>query len=131
MQLNEFIAESLKQIFTGISDAKQCAAMNGFQVNPWITFGKSDANGLLLDRETKTPVRVVEFDVAVTVSESKQSKGGAGIFVASLSLGGQIQSDGSNTVVSRIKFSVPLAFPRASQIPQGTSDAEQAAHPSA
>ena len=68
MQLNEFITESLNQIFTGISDAKRTAADRGFQVNPWITTGKSDTAGVLVDRETKTPVQIVEFDVAVTTA---------------------------------------------------------------
>lgn len=60
---------------------------------------------------------MVDFDVAVTTVESEQSKGGAGIFVAGLGLGGQIRSDAQNTVVSRIKFSVPIALPRASHTP--------------
>ena len=114
MQLNEFITESLNQIFTGISDAKETAAEHGFQVNPWITSGKSDTTGVLIDRDTKTPLQVVEFDVAVTTANSEQSKGGVGIFVAGFGLGGRLQADAKNTVVSRIKFLVPIALPRAS-----------------
>ena len=117
MQLNEFITESLNQVFAGISDAKKTAAAHGFQVNPWITSGKSDTTGVLVDRETKTPVQIVEFDVAVTTVESEQSKAGAGLFVAGLGLGGQLRADETNTIVSRIKFSVPIAFPRASGTP--------------
>lgn len=116
MQLSEFVTESLKQICAGVSDAKKAAAEYGFQINPWITSGKSDTTGVLVDRETKTPLQIVEFDVAVTTAESEKSKGGAGIFVAGFGLGGQLQADATNTVVSRIKFSVPIAFPRASDI---------------
>ncbi len=117
MQLDKFVTESLKEIFSGISDAKKYAAEYGFQVNPWITSGKSDSTGILVDRETKTPVQLVEFDLAVTVTENKQSKGGVGIFIAPIALGGQRQLDATNTDISRIKFSVPIAFPRASQVP--------------
>src|SRR5438093_6052054 len=116
MKLNEFVTESLKQVFLGISDAKKYALEYGFQVNPWITSGKSDLTGTLVDRETKTPLQLVEFDVAVTVTETEQSGGGLGIFIAPIALGGKHQSDATNTVVSRIKFSVPLAFPRATDI---------------
>ena len=113
MQLNEFITETLIQIFTGVSDAMKSAGEKGFQVNPWIVTGKSDMTDIRVDRQTKTPIQAVEFDVAVTTVESEKSKGGAGIFVAGFGLGGQIQSDAQNTIVSRIKFSVPIAFPRA------------------
>jgi len=114
MQLKEFITESLNQIFIGISDAKTSAALHGFQVNPWITTGKSDMAGVLVDRETKPPLQIVDFDVAVTTEESKQSKGGAGIMIAAITFGGHAQSDTKNSVVSRIRFSVPISFPRAS-----------------
>jgi hypothetical protein len=114
MQLDQFISESLNQIFRGISNAKKEAKELGFQVNPWIVVGRSDPSGLLIDRETKTPVQIVEFDVAVTTAESDQSKGGAGIFIASLAIGAQRQASETNMVVSRIKFSVPISLPRAS-----------------
>lgn len=115
MKLNEFITESLNQIFTGISDSKRIASDHGFQVNPWIVTGKSDNTGVLIDRETKTPVQIVDFDVAVTTAESEQSKGGAGILVACFGIGGQRCTDAANTIVSRIKFSVPIAYPRATE----------------
>jgi len=114
MQLDQFISESLNQIFRGISNAKKEANELGFQVNPWIVGGRSDPSGLLIDRETKTPVKVVEFDVAVTTTESDQSKGGAGIFIAPLAIGAQKKTSETNMVVSRIKFSVPISLPRAS-----------------
>jgi hypothetical protein len=115
MQLNEFITETLNQIFKGISDSKQSANKNGFQVNPWIVKGASDMTNILVDRQTKTPLQIVEFDVAVTTVDSKKAKGGAGVFVAGLGIGGQMQSDTQNNIVSRIKFSVPIALPRASR----------------
>jgi len=121
MRLDGFITEVLTQVFTGISDAKRIAGDTGFQVNPWISTGASDTGGILLDRETKTPLQNVEFDVAVTTVESEQAKGGAGLFVAGFGLGGQTQTDAQNTVVSRIKFSVPIALPRASHTPQAES----------
>ena len=88
LELDEFITEALKQVFTGIFDAKATATDTGFQINPWISTGASDTSGVLLDRQTKTPLQIVEFDVAVTTLESEQSKGGAGLFVAGFGLGG-------------------------------------------
>ena len=117
MQLSEFVTESLKQVFKGISDAKKCAEEYGFQVNPWIVSGRSDLTGSLMDRETKTPVQLFEFDVAVTATAAEQSKGGVGVFIAPLAFGGQRQSDATNSTVSRVRFSVPIAFPRASEVP--------------
>src|SRR5258708_38931490 len=88
MQLSEFVSESLKQIFSGLTEARKHAQEQGFQVNPWLVSGKSDLEGILIEQQTRTPIQLVEFDVAVTAVESKDSKAGAGIFVASLGLGG-------------------------------------------
>ena len=38
--------------------------------------------GELIDRETKTPIRIVEFDVAVTTTEAKITKAGIGFMVS-------------------------------------------------
>ena len=56
-------------------------------------------------------VEHVEFDVAVTTSKGKETKGGLGIFVAGFGVGTQGKSDASSISISRIKFSTPVVLP--------------------
>ena len=56
-------------------------------------------------------VESIEFDVAVTVSEGKETKGGIGILVGSIGLGSQGKSDSEHSAVSRLKFRVPFVLP--------------------
>lgn len=53
----------------------------------------------------------VEFDVAVTVSEGSKKEGGIGIAIAALALSGTDQASTTNSTVSHIKFSIPVAWP--------------------
>ena len=59
----------------------------------------------------KDPIETIEFDVAVTVTEGTQTKGGIGVFMGAVGLGSQGQSSNQNASVTRIKFSVPLVLP--------------------
>lgn len=98
MDLQEFVTESLKQIMTGVSNAQKDPANTGV------------INAILPGTGLYTPVQQIEFDVAVTVSQEKGTKGGIGIFVGAVGVGTQGQSQSSNISVSRIKFSVPVRF---------------------
>jgi len=98
MELEEFITESLKQIMTGVTKAQEDPANTG------IINAIKPGGGLY------APVKEIEFDVAVTVSQEQGTKGGIGIFVGDVGVGAKGQSQSSNTSVSRIKFSVPVAF---------------------
>ena len=96
MNLQEFVSESLKQIMTGITNAQTDPANTG-TINP-------------IPRDGYAATQNIEFDVAVTVSQEKGTKGGIGIFVGAVGVGTQGQSESSNISVSRIKFSVPVKF---------------------
>ena len=55
--------------------------------------------------------RDVDFDVALTVTEGTGTKGGIGIVAGAFALGSTGQSTAQNSSVSRVQFSVPIAFP--------------------
>jgi hypothetical protein len=60
----------------------------------------------------KAGVSAVQFDVAVTISESNSSEGRAGIFVlGDTGLGGKKQKEKDNSIVSRISYELILQFP--------------------
>lgn len=60
-------------------------------------------NGLMLTS--------IEFDVALTKGESSGSKGGLGVFLGTVGVGGQVKEDATASTLTRIRFSVPVALP--------------------
>lgn len=57
-------------------------------------------------------VVMVDFDIALTVSQSKSTSGGGGISIASIvKTGVQKEGNTENQEVNRIKFSVPFVLP--------------------
>jgi hypothetical protein len=100
MDLEHFVAETLRQIAAGVKRGQESAKEHGAQVNP--NYGSVALANLPR----------IEFDVAVTVVEASGQKGGGGLVVGPFALGGQASSDASNTSISRIKFAVPMDLPK-------------------
>jgi hypothetical protein len=94
MDIKTFVSEALTQIIQGVEEAQAKSASSA--INP--AFGKA-----ALSEENN-----VEFDIAVTMEKGTESK--AGIAVLSGMLGAHGRTSKSDTTVSRIKFSVPIAF---------------------
>ena len=81
MELSEFVAEALKQMVAGVNAARGEITEAGAEINPPLAnLGDAARERLLRSRDGKT-VTVVDFDVAVTVVEGQNAKGGAGLFV--------------------------------------------------
>lgn len=102
MDLEKFVTETMRQVFKGLEGARQSATETGYQLDPKPQHLKDG------------PYRyAIDFDVAVTTTDSEQSKGGAGIMVAGVfAFGGQKTADTVNMSISRIKFSVPFSRAR-------------------
>jgi len=93
MELKDFVSQTITSIIEGVREA-QASAQDGAYVNPVMA------------------ARPIEFDVAVTVTETTEKKGGGGIAVAGFikAEGGGLTSS-ANSSVSRIKFHVPVTLP--------------------
>ena len=108
MELKDFIKAAITDITEAVSEL-QDELDNGTVVNPTLPQGE-DGKTLQIDNE----VRVIErlnFDVAVTISESAGIEGGA---KASISIfGAKVGTESSTRTenVSRLTFSIPLVFP--------------------
>lgn len=125
MELEDFVSESLKQIIKGIQSAQDFAQKEGrgAKINPrGITGLKKDSKGQRQphDISTKLPVERVEFDVAVTASETSEKKGGGGLRVWVVSVGAEVGKTAENMTVSRIRFSVPVVLPDPSTREKGS-----------
>jgi hypothetical protein len=111
MELKDFVSQTLTQILDGIKKSQEYAKEKKAAINPSSPsiFGSKATSYLRGDNGGM--IQYIDFDVAVTAVEGSETKGGIGIFVGSVGIGTQGKSDSSNTSVSRIKFSIPIAFP--------------------
>jgi len=111
MKLEEFVSETINQIISGIRKTHDHAKEHGAIVNPKKEYKKISLATKETKIEARSPIHTVEFDVAITTTEGKETKGGIGVFVGPIGAGTQGKSDSSNSSISRIKFSVPIVFP--------------------
>lgn len=111
MEIKEFIKESLLQIVDGINEANDELHEKG----AYIPSEKLVGDGVLftVDKNNETHNFIkVDFDVAVTVSQSDSSKIGGGISIASfINAGCSAEDVAASQSVSRIKYMIPLALP--------------------
>lgn len=108
MKLQDFVSETLKQIINGVKEAQGQAKKAGATISPDSHLSYDNKKYLFYAGRL---VEHVEFDVAVTTSEAKETKGGLGIFVVGIGVGTGGKSDASTISVSRIKFSAPVVLP--------------------
>jgi len=112
MLLQQFISKTLKDIIDGITDAQKYASEKGAEINPTIESPNADNKRILYNYSQGLVVSEIEFDVAVTTSDEKKTQGGISVFAGAINLGSRGQSEAQNTSVSRIKFSIPIQFPK-------------------
>jgi hypothetical protein len=98
MDLETFIAETLRQIIKGVQTAQHHDDCKEAQIHP-------------VHRDGTVRMRDIEFDVAVTVTEGSEKKGGIGVFTGAFGIGAQANANTANSSVSRIKFGVPIILP--------------------
>jgi hypothetical protein len=112
MDLENFVANSLTQIAAGIKKAQERAAATGAWINPAGRLAKRP-DGVLIatDTDANAYLTDVQFDVAVTVADEKEAGAGAGLRVMGAQLGAKANTKFENAIVSRVQFTVPVAWP--------------------
>lgn len=112
MELDEFVRETLIQIVRGVTNAQQEVRGLGGFVNPATSSTKSENSSYFAQFDSKYPVFLVNFDVAVEASSSKSGKGEAGLKVSGVvNFGGGGEAATTNATSNRIAFKVPLGLP--------------------
>ncbi len=108
MNIQQFVSETLKQVIDGVQEAQQHAKGKEAAVAPYHNYQNE-----------------VVFDIAVTVTEGKETGGKAGLTVWGVGAGVSGKSESSSSTVSRIKFSVAVDLPQGSdadELPDHTGD---------
>jgi len=102
MDLQEFIKNTLVSIKNGLHDANvEFAKQEGKEL------GKDYAALFVMEPHNREKSQgYIIFDVAVTVNQKDDKKGGGGIKIAVANLGGEITSSTSQENISRIKFHI-------------------------
>lgn len=113
MELKDFVRETLTQIAQGIQESLEPVREAGGYSNPAIrTQPKTTDSSHFASMGAGRNVFLVDFDVAVSVSEEAGSNAEAKLKVASfLSLGAGGDSSKQSSATNRISFKVPLALP--------------------
>lgn len=113
VDLEDFIAETLRQIVSGVSKAQQQAGEYGAEINPHMRSNTTvnSALGIIFTGTNGVYAQLVQFDVALTVKEGTGTRGGIGVASGIVNLGSAGQSSNENTSVNHVKFTVPLALP--------------------
>jgi hypothetical protein len=117
MNLQDFIATALTEIVAGVSAAAKEAEVHGALIGSMPLYGYLK-EAKIVTTEGDRSVSQVEFDVVLAESSGTSTKGGIGVFLGSIALGSQGASQGEATSHSRVKFSVPIAFPNATLPPR-------------
>lgn len=130
MDLKEFVRETLVQIIDGVGQAqvqrrglvnpelREIQTESGMQIDQENIKG----SGLLLSKFGSAVIQIVEFDIAITVSNqgkdttgsATEKEAGVKLQVVSASIGesksGTYEMQRSRTDISHIKFRVPIMF---------------------
>ncbi len=112
MDIKDFIKESLNQIVEGISEANKALKEQGAYIPTRMVVG--DGVWVTLDKETNTTRNFmkVDFDLAITITQSDNIKATGGLSIASIfNAGAESEDSNRNEEVSRIKYTIPLALP--------------------
>lgn len=108
MDLKEFTKQTLLQIVSGVNEANQELEKLGASIP---TYNVKNSKRYIETNDGCRDVVDLDFDVAVTASDISGKEGGGGLKVASLNLGGKVESKTENQTISRVKFSLPLVLP--------------------
>lgn len=112
MDIKDFIKESLLQIVDGISETNEALKEKGAYIPTRMVVGEGVWG--TIDKETNTTRHFmrVDFDLAVTVTQSDKIKAGGGLSIASvLNAGASSEDSSKNEEISRIKYTIPIALP--------------------
>lgn len=112
IELKDFVRDSLVQIVEGVAEARDPIAKLGGLVNP---VGNTDQRNVRKGHEFNPmsgSTEFVEFDVAISVGETESKSSGVGLFVGPVGLGAKSDGEESNSSTTKIKFAVPILFPK-------------------
>jgi hypothetical protein len=122
IELEDFIAESLRSVVAGIRAARKMDGMSELAA-PLIQGHERNAVGIFYYKKGKNDAdhhkqqaTIVSFELALSAKEATKEELNAGIkaklYVLASSLGGKLGSSTESANVHKMSFSVALGFPK-------------------
>ena len=112
MLLQEFIQNALLAISGGIESA-QNEMPEGFEINPKLIdhgFPSGAFSNLVGMTKSGDPILLIDFDVAITTTETDTNSAKIGVLFSSIGLGADASQSDSSHSATRIKFRVPMKY---------------------
>jgi hypothetical protein len=123
MDLKDFIKETITSIAKAAVELQAELDGDGVIINPPRAIGRDAASPDLFDPEDSVfryrQIERVSFDVALTAAEERAARGGGGVQVAIVKVGGEASKNETSERVSRVAFSVSVALPASA--PEGAN----------
>ena len=107
MDLKDFIAESLKQVIDGVTEAQEYCAKKGAKIVPFVRASEFEAEAFV-----GGAIHRISFDVAITAKDTNGQDGKAGLRIPGIEFGGKLSAEQVNATISRVKFDIPVLLPR-------------------
>ncbi len=98
------------QITTAVSETKDAVLQTGGELSPQKFYGRTDLVPRLVNSEER-PITMIDFDVAVTVTEEAGTIARIGVVAGIFGAGVGSAEKSQATGVSRIQFQIPLVLP--------------------
>ncbi|MEO5334793.1 MAG: hypothetical protein H7839_22500 [Magnetococcus sp. YQC-5] len=113
LTIEDFIESSLIGIMRGIENAQKNLGGTGSKINPrLLNLDESAKAGKLLVTDGDDLAEFIEFDLSVSVHRTEGKKANIGMSVLRVNANGGIESTGKTDSSNRIKFKIPVVFPR-------------------
>ncbi len=106
MELKEFVSETLSNIIQGIEKAQKELEGKDCAINPEMYHEDKDV------AKDRRKIKNIEFEVLLKLEESQGSKATIGVFAGFIGGGAQGQSGEITQSLNKIKFSVPVVYPK-------------------
>ena len=105
VRLSEYVSEVLIELLEGVAAAQAHAKKQGksAEINP--------IPGLPSAADVKHHTQTVEFDIALTATESEGGKVGLGVFGGAFGFGGNVEAGQGQEQAHRVRFTVPVFLP--------------------
>ena len=108
MQLSNYIEFSITEIVKGIVNAQK--NNQGAVINPAISDHKSKSECTISNGKYVRKERI-NFEIGVTVAESKDKGGQAELGVFGLKVGGNLGKNTATEAENKLKFGIDVGFP--------------------
>ena len=120
MELREFVRSTLLEIISGVTDAQKALDEEGSTA----VINAGGTSNLKQHHEGgRRTLEMVQFDVALTVTETTDKGIGGRLSIAAASIGTERGARIENSEVSRVRFQVPIVLPLSKGTEEGGAPA--------